>query len=143
MNSADVKKLETSEELHVFARLYNWDNEAYEALRWIVNNPICDKGTALMLYWYSEPRSLLNEYADEAEAEADGYYIDVYRFVKEIESLFLPGFYVRQNISFDPHNEDSDDLTLDDLDENAKQEIPEELLKASPGDFFDIDKYRI
>ncbi|WP_404477401.1 DUF4274 domain-containing protein [Sphingobacterium sp. ML3W] len=47
------KKL-TSEEWHQFVQNYNYDsgNEPFE---WLIKQKICDKGTALCLYWHLQP----------------------------------------------------------------------------------------
>lgn len=105
---------------------------------------MCDKGTALLLFWKSAP-GFLYQYGSEEEIEKElekaneifavllkgnlKYYI----FVREIEKKYLAGFYTNQNIKFDPRNNQGSDHTTRYSDITLKREIPEELLKASPG----------
>ncbi|MGX2954874.1 DUF4274 domain-containing protein [Shewanella sp. JL219SE-S6] len=41
------------EELHYVAANLNWDN-GLESPAAILNHPLCDAGTALLLYWYGQ-----------------------------------------------------------------------------------------
>jgi len=43
------------EEWHQVACNWNWDDGADE-LRWIIQQPTCDRGTALLVYWHGGPR---------------------------------------------------------------------------------------
>jgi hypothetical protein len=37
------------------ATAWNWDWNPWIALKWIIDTPDCDRGTALTIFWYSEP----------------------------------------------------------------------------------------
>src|SRR5690349_9296432 len=99
---AAVATLATPEELHAFALHYNWD-DGVELLTLIIRNPMCDRGTALMLYWLTD-----GIFAQRAE-EISRYQGHVYALAMEIERRFLAGFYTGAAIRFDP----KDPLDLD------------------------------
>ncbi len=42
------------EDWHQVAWNWNWD-AGEDSLRWIARQPNCDRGTALLLYWYGCP----------------------------------------------------------------------------------------
>lgn len=47
-----VSPLESALELHYLAREWNWDDgKTAEVMTSIINHPLCDRGTALLLYW--------------------------------------------------------------------------------------------
>src|SRR5712691_6236599 len=47
----------TPDEWHQVAWNWNWDS-GVEALQWIIRQPMCDRGTALLVYWMGGPRYL-------------------------------------------------------------------------------------
>ncbi|WP_417761656.1 DUF4274 domain-containing protein [Shewanella sp.] len=57
-----ISQLQSMEELHYVAANLNWD-DGITAAQAIINHPLCDAGTALLLYWrgqgywYSKPNS--------------------------------------------------------------------------------------
>lgn len=57
-----INQLQSMEELHYVAANLNWD-DGITAAQAIINHPLCDAGTALLLYWrgqgywYSKPDS--------------------------------------------------------------------------------------
>ncbi len=40
----------TSAEQYYLASIYNWDDGVI-VLKWIIESPICDKGTAMKIFW--------------------------------------------------------------------------------------------
>lgn len=50
----ELFKTLTSAEQYYLADLYNWD-DGVEVLKWIIESPKCDKGTAGLIFWRSEP----------------------------------------------------------------------------------------
>lgn len=53
----NLKQLESTQEIHEFATNYNWDY-GIEPLKLILQHPLCDRGTALKIYWLGQPDSL-------------------------------------------------------------------------------------
>ena len=108
---------------------WNWDNGT-EILRWIISQPNCDKGTSLLIYWYSTPRYFA-QYLDRKEVAE--YELDRYDFTKEIENKYISGFYKYENLSFDPHNDREHDWTEEYSTYPLKQPIPEIMYQATKG----------
>lgn len=90
------QELNTPEKLHEFATHYNWD-EGFEIPKWIINNPLCDKGTALMMYWHADPQ-YFRQYAVREEVPSTGWKLQHYDLLREIEEKYLSGFYKHQII---------------------------------------------
>jgi hypothetical protein len=65
---ADVDGLRTPEELHYAAVRLDWDGDI-EKLHRIVADPRCDRGTALAVYWMSEPVEYFAGCATREDAE--------------------------------------------------------------------------
>jgi hypothetical protein len=84
----------------LIARNYNWDDGA-EVLSWIINNPLCDKATAAMIFWHSQPDcyTCFNN-AEEADWDAE-----VYSLLRNIISNWEHGFYTTELISYDPRKD--------------------------------------
>lgn len=110
------------EELHLFADGYNWDN-GRDVLRRVVQHPLCDLGTALLVYWRGGPAYYLR-YADPSGVPA--YERDGYDFVQEVESRILSGHYGSARLPFDPRNDAGTDLTR----EYRKEALPGRTLPA-------------
>lgn len=95
------KKL-TTEEWHQFVQNYNYD-DGNEPLNWLIKQKVCDRGTALCLYWYLQPDFYCNEGKLKANSEILGN--NDFELIKEIEKRFLDGFYETSKFSFDPTKE--------------------------------------
>ncbi len=121
----DYKLLDSASSLHYLADIYNWD-DGEEVLDWIISNPKCDKGTALMIFWRAEP-DYYTRYQDETDADHDA---EEFRFVKKIIHNFETGFYKREQIHYDPSADGHD---VDYIDKNAKWEIPDLMKKSTKG----------
>ena len=125
-----LENLKSAEEIHVFAANFNWDN-GYEWLNWIIDHPLCSRGTALMLYWLSEPVY----YLKKDVLEISEYQLNGFKFVHKLQNKYLNNGFADYNIGFDPRNDDSTDWIKDSkLDgENSSVSIPSEMLKPVPG----------
>jgi len=113
---------------------WNWD-DGHEPLRWILQQPQCDAGTALYIYWHASPTWFCQfKNREEVEVGHDWALAD-YDFIIEIESRYLKGFYTRQEIAFDPANVDApgDDLTINHTGVAPRRDIPEVMTRQSPG----------
>src|SRR3989344_4934279 len=82
---------------HQIAWNWNWDDGHDGPIKWILDNPECDKGTALLVYWYLSPRY----FSQYENADVVKNYERVhYDLIKEIEKKYLEGFYKKENIIF-------------------------------------------
>ncbi len=79
-----AKNLNRTKRLYIRGRRYNWDF-GHEGLYEILDDKDCDKGTALMLYWFSDPE-WYTQYQDENEIP--DYEKDNYNLIKYIEQKY-------------------------------------------------------
>ncbi len=126
---AALEQFATSDELHHFAWNYNWDNDL-DDLWWIIRNPLCDKGTALLLYWTACPRWL---YQYGRREEVPPYEREHYDFVKELEHRYLTNLYTHETTHVDPSNDRGTNWTTEYRDVAIKQQIPEAMFTPTSG----------
>ena len=88
----------TSEEIDFYAKWYNWDMGT-KFLLWVVKHPLCDKGTALSIYWEGHPEF---DTSFKTAKEVPGIRMDVYKLLKTIEKNIRNNFYQNARIAFDP-----------------------------------------
>lgn len=74
-------------ELHVFADAYNWDGGLKDVWR-VIWHPLCDLGTALLVYWRAQPRQMLQHPDREALPE---YQREDWDLLREIEQRVAAG----------------------------------------------------
>jgi hypothetical protein len=116
--SEKIKKLlKNPEKLHKFVEDYNWD-DGEEILEQIIRDPRCDKATALMVYWRSQP--YLYEPKDE-------YRDTILPFI--IEENFQRDFYASSDNHFDPSNDRGTDYTEEYKNSNPLRDIPSFMQK--------------
>lgn len=79
-------------EWHRSAATWNWDNPM-DAMSWVLSQPDCDAGTAIMLFALGEP-SYYSKFSsmDELEAKA-GYMMETVRFMIDICERWEAGQY--------------------------------------------------
>jgi len=113
-----------AEELHLYADGFNWDT-GVEELRRVTRHPLCDRGTALLIYWRGGP-GWYAQYSDRAEIrnadEADGYDLS-----HEIERLIIQGRFATYRFHYDPTNDRGTDLTRGPSDVPQVRQIPREM----------------
>lgn len=119
----------TPSEWHQVAWNWNWDS-GIEPLQWIIRQAACDRGTALLIYWYNGPRYLA-QYA--MRAEVPDYKLEGYDLMLEIEQAYLAGRYTHAEIAFDPHDDEGHDWTAEYADIPYRHPIPQLMYMASPG----------
>lgn len=123
-----LELVESSSEIHEFAKHYNWDY-GLEPLKLVLNHPLCDRGTALEIYWLGQPEyySGFSTIDDIPSCNRDGYLL-----LKLIESLLLNEYSFRyNNIHVDPMA----DYRIENRRCFAKYSgIPDELLLPNFGD---------
>jgi hypothetical protein len=103
-----IEAVTEPEELHLYAAGFNWDCGC-EELHLVIRHPLCDRGTALLIYWRAGPRWFA-QYNNRSEA----YNADVaqtFDFLKEIEQKVIAGAFKTHLFPFDPTNDNGRDLT--------------------------------
>lgn len=121
--------LESAEELHYCAWNYNWDDGL--AMLWqIIAHPLCDWGTALLIYWRADPGWLHDPRPSRTAAllEETG----VHALLREIEAKLLRGHFT-PTIAFDPTNDAGQNLVLEYDGPPAPATVPAPLREPSPG----------
>lgn len=113
-DSLKVSSLKLPEERHQFVLYWNWD-DGVKPLQWIVEQPDTDKGTALYIYWLSNPGDV-------------HVHSEIATLISTIENNVKTNFYKNENILFDPSNNH-----VIDYPKVNKETIPEQMLKATKG----------
>lgn len=91
-----ISDLQSMEEVHFVAANLNWDDDDPNIVRAIIEHPLCDAGTALLLYWYgqgfyySTPETLNTPFG---------------QLFKTITDRFVERGYASYKIHFDPIKE--------------------------------------
>ena len=104
----------SAEELHAFVNRMNWDGGGADRLTKVLAHPLCDRGTALMIYWRTNPRFFIRyvtreRVRDELWASA----LEDFDMLRSIERRFQSGGFATSNIVFDPTNDRGHDWTSD------------------------------
>ena len=100
---------------------HNWD-DGPALLHWIIDSPVCDKGTASVIFWSAVPDYSLDRSPDKLDEEGK----DIYELLQKIIRKFRNKEFKRGWLSFDPKNE----IENFDGDLNA---LPKELTRPTPG----------
>src|ERR1700741_51804 len=91
------KELTSSPQLHYLANIYNWD-DGPDVLNWVIDSPLCDFGTALLIFWRAEP-SYYTKYSSVSDAGYDG---EVLHLLLKIISKYKSGHFKYSKIKYDP-----------------------------------------
>ena len=97
----------------------------------MIDNALCDQGTALLVFWRNSPGHL-DQFANREEVHESNR--DRYDLLHEIEARYLSGGFSSRVIRFDPANFRGHDLCTFGADEGGLQRVPQELRQASPGE---------
>lgn len=116
-------------EYHLIAANYNWD-DGPEVLSWIVNSPLCDKGTAMMIFWRAQP----DFYTRFLSAEEASYEEGVYTLLRNIIDNWESGFYQTAIISYNPRKDPAAPSDIDYRDLKEKWPIPGYLKQPIEGE---------
>ncbi|MBM7846332.1 DUF4274 domain-containing protein [Herpetosiphon giganteus] len=127
---ADYRQLTKPLQWHQMMLQWNWDGNL-EPIWWIIQQPNCDFGTALLIFWRANA-GYYYQYPNREALIADRGNPAIYDLLKQIELNYLNGFYQNQAFGYDPTNEDGDDFTQDYV-EQRQQAIPEGMVRPSPG----------
>ena len=121
------------EQLHIYAARSNYDGNA-KPVRWLIDNPALDRGTALLLYWYLGA-AYYAEFVSQDEVR--GFQRDSFRLVLLLERRILDGFYTESRIRFDPMQSEGGG-PREMRPSKVKRPVPEQLLLPSPGKQVDV-----
>lgn len=125
------EELKNSLELHYGLLEYDWDG-GMKFVRWVAESPLCDLGTALVIYWKMCP-SFYTQFQNEHEAKLEGENVrENFIFLKELESRILGKEFQSENIQYDPANDETNDCFLHD-EETGKWKIPDLLKRPNQG----------
>lgn len=89
------------EELHAFADTWNWDG-GFSPLQVLLDNPSCEAGTALLIYWKAAPEFYRQFHDREAVALAKAD-VQSFDFLIGIETRYVAGEFPVGVVSFDPN----------------------------------------
>jgi hypothetical protein len=127
--NATLAAVEVPEELHYFALNFNWDTSCDE-LFLVVRHPLCDHGTALLVYWLAGPGWLYQFASPEVVPDTDRARYDL---MVEIEERFLADAFSLKSIRIDPRNICRHDFTADYAAQGGVRRVPPAMLEPSPG----------
>jgi len=113
-----------AEELHLYADGFNWDT-GVEEMRRVIRNPLCDRGTAFLIYWRGAP-GFMARYANRSETRSPER-ADQYDLLREIEQKMMAGHFRTHRFHYDPKNDRGTDLTQRYSQIPKMQTIPMEM----------------
>ncbi len=93
-----LTRVESSSELHAIARQMNW-GDGFDRLSAVLEHPLCDRGTGLMIYWLGEPTYFADFKSDD---EVPAVNQALKRFLDRIETQLTTGHFNTNTIRFDP-----------------------------------------
>jgi hypothetical protein len=116
----------TPDEMHAVVTRYNWD-WGVAPLAWIAKHDLCDRGTALMIYWQGSPHWYA-QYTRAADVPA--HEKKTFALLRSIEKRTIADGYERNEFRFDPRADDTrgepTDWTADHHDDlEVRRPIPE------------------
>ncbi|MCA9048368.1 MAG: DUF4274 domain-containing protein, partial [Planctomycetaceae bacterium] len=111
-----------ADELHFFAENWHWDGGGGAPLLPLVENPHCDAGTMLMLFWHGGGEDSYFQYNEVEDIDRE-FDREVHHLLRRIEKKLVSKDYATADIRFDPGSFIS---MRDRRDEFARQ-IPEFL----------------
>ena len=117
-----LKSATDPKELHLFAENWHWDGGGGKPLLGLVENPHCDAGTMLMLFWLGGGEDMYFQYDKINEIDWN-YDREIHRLLRRIEKKIVNQDYATSKIYFDPSSYVS---MRDRCDEFARQ-IPDVL----------------
>lgn len=118
----ELARCDSALELHCVASNLNWDL-GYDGLRAVLEHPRCDRGTALLLYWFGDPT-----YAP-ADPDAE-WNREPAEFLAGIAERYLRGGFASSAIATDPACAFGEDRRF-----SGNAPVPEAMLAATPGTY--------
>ena len=108
-----LAQIESPEELHAFADQWNWDRGT-PPMRRVLDHSLCDRGTALMIYWRIDPVFFLNPKHDTRKKVEAVLWPDAiihWDILRQIERRLAANDFRSARIPFDPTNDHGRDRT--------------------------------
>lgn len=130
-----LERIESSQELHQFAGNFNADG-GIDVLRKIINHPLCDKGTALMVYCMGRPGYYYRQLERKKFLKPDQQ--EAFTLLKEIEEKYTSNVFAGSTIKFDPHNARGQDLLKEDSANPGNKMVPGVMKIATDGDTVEL-----
>jgi len=113
-----------AEELHLYADGFNWDG-GVDSLRRVVRHRLCDRGTALLIYWRGSP-GYMARFADRSETRNPDQ-ANHFDLLREIEQKVMAGHFHSHRFPYDPRNDSGKDMTARHSDTPRKRAIPQQM----------------
>lgn len=129
MQCRQISQLKTHLELHALVFALNWD-DGYEQLKQVLIHPLCDLGTAMAIYWLSEPTYCS---MDDLEKE-HSLDCETVRFLLFIEACVSANLFSKGKIKFDPKVDTPERIIGI---EKSKWTIPAIFIEGSEGEVLD------
>jgi len=127
MNAQRDPDMSSTEAIQRYVEAYDYDN-GYEGLMEIVKHTLCDRGTALTMFWRSGAAHLLSYAARQDVPVVD---LDGFDLVKGIEARYLADTFTNRSVLFNPRNDRGTDWTADYLTSTEKLHFNEAMLQNS------------
>jgi hypothetical protein len=118
------ESISDAEELHLYADGFNWDT-GVEQMRRVIQHPLCDRGTALLIYWRGAP-GYYARFGDRAETRNPDQ-ADHYDLLQEIEQKVTSGEFPTRRFIYDPKSDRGRDMTAEHNKGPQKRLIPAEM----------------
>ena len=96
-------------------------------MRRVIRHPLCDRGTALLIYWRGAP-GFYARCADRSETRNPDQ-ADHFDLLREIEQRVIAGHFHTHRFSYDPKNDRDRDLTTQYDRSKQKRIIPPEMFR--------------
>jgi len=91
----EINKINDPDVLHIYAFNYNWD-DGLEIPECIINNEVCDLGTALMIFYLAEG----DIYLEDKEDNNDD--LEWFEFITKLYNMIIEDKFIKKDIKFDP-----------------------------------------
>jgi hypothetical protein len=126
-----LRRVDSPLQLHYLPEILNWDSGwTYDIVGWILEHPLCDAGTILLIYWMNDPRFYKKH---ERAGTIPKWAERGYELHKKCEALYLGGRISSGTIRYNPR--DGRDLPVRPERDSADDLlIPPELKTASTGE---------
>ena len=113
-----------AEELHLYADGFNWGT-GVEGLRCVIRHQLCDRGTALLIYWRGRPGFFARFAAGTETFNPDQ--ADHFDLLLEIEQKVIAGQFQSGRFNYDPRNDKGKDMTARHNTVPRKRTIPQQM----------------
>lgn len=126
---AAYRLLSSPAALEYLVSIYNWD-DGPEPILWVLKSPLCDRGTALKVYWLSRPEWYYGEWGSLAKVPRNERLLGAYACALAAERRLTRGKFKQACFGYDPAQESSA------VQARVRRKMPAALFKrlSPPGD---------